>query len=299
MNEPNIVILAGGISSRMKKSAAAAKAIESSLVMDAAQKSKSMIGVGSDHRPFLDYVLFNIQESGYHEVVLLIGESDDSVREYYDSIRMQKSFPDLELTFVVQPIPSGRSKPLGTADAVMRSLEAMPQWKGSQFTVCNSDNLYTMHGLRLLLESSHPNSTIAYDRDALGFGPERIAQFGLMKIDREDYLVDILEKPTAGELAHAGISGIPAVSMNLFRFSVNDILPFVREAPLHPIRLEKELPVAVRAMVRQNPRSMKTFRLAELVPDLTTVEDIPAVQDYLRKHFSQNDFPDSSSHGTN
>jgi glucose-1-phosphate thymidylyltransferase len=290
MNEPNIVILAGGISSRMKKSAAVARAIETSLVDDAAHKSKSMIGVGSGHRPFLDYLLLNVQASGYRDVVLLIGEADESVRQYYDPVRMKRGFPELTITFVVQPIPDGRTKPLGTADAVTRSLEATPRWKRAQFTVCNSDNLYTQHALKLLLESKESNATIAYDRDALGFAQERIAQFGIMKTDEEDFLVDILEKPTPRELEEAGITGIPAVSMNIFRFTYDDILPFVRETPLHPVRQEKELPVSVKRMIQRHARSMKTFRLAEVVPDLTTVDDIPIVQQYLLSHFSEASF---------
>ena len=290
MSEPNILILAGGISSRMKRSASAAHAIEAALVDDAVHKSKSMIGLGAAHRPFLDYLLMNIEASRYHDVVLLIGEADHSVKDYYESSNTKNVFPGLSISFVVQPIPEGRSKPLGTADAVTRALDATPRWKGTRFTVCNSDNLYSQRALTLLRESPHRNAAIAYDRAALGFAPERIAQFGIMKTDDEDYLVDILEKPTADELREAGIRDTPAVSMNVFRFTYEDILPFVRDTPLHPVRKERELPVAVRALVRDNPRSVKTFRLAEAVPDLTTVEDIPAVQEYLRNHF-----PDESS----
>ena len=287
MSEPNIIILAGGISSRMKRSASAAHAIEAALIDDAAHKSKSMIGVGTGHRPFLDYLLMNIEASGYRDVVLLIGEADHSVRDYYESANTRAAFPGLSISFVVQPVPEGRTKPLGTADAVTRTLDATQRWKGTRFTVCNSDNLYSQEALTLLRKSPHRNAAIAYDRAALGFAPERIAQFGIMKTDDEDYLVDILEKPTADELQEAGIRGTPAVSMNVFRFTYDDILPFVRETPLHPVRKEQELPVAVRALVRNNPRSVKTFRLAEPVPDLTTVDDIPAVQEYLRNHFPE------------
>ena len=111
MNEPNIVVLAGGISSRMKKSAQTAKEIEQSLVEDAVHKSKSMIGVGAGHRPFLDYVLLNVQKSGYRNVVLLIGERDESIKEYYRGKEQAAAFSKLSLTYVVQPIPSGRIKP--------------------------------------------------------------------------------------------------------------------------------------------------------------------------------------------
>lgn len=288
MNEPNIVILAGGISSRMKKSAQTAKEIEQSLVEDAAQKSKSMIGVGEGHRPFLDYLLYNVQESGYRTVVLLIGERDESIKEYYGGREQASAFSTLSLTYVVQPIPAARTKPLGTADAVLRVLEARPEWKEQQFTVCNSDNLYTQDALKLLLNSNEHNSMIDYDFEALRFPRERIYQFAILKTDSDGFLEDILEKPSDEELKQ--IKGRAGVSMNIFRFSYEDILPFLKSVPLHPVRNEKELPEAVKLMAARNPRSIKTYRRAEYVPDLTTVGDIPEGQKYLRQHFSGKQF---------
>ena len=288
MNEPNIIVLAGGISSRMKKSAQSAKEIEQSLVEDAAAKSKSMIGVGAGHRPFLDYLLYNIQESGYRDVVLLIGEQDESIRGYYDEKEQRKAFSNLSLTYIVQPIPPGRTKPLGTADAVLRVLEARLDWKGKQFTVCNSDNLYTQEALSLLMKSPERNSMIDYDFDGLQFPTERIFQFAILRTDNDGFLESILEKPSKEALEE--LKGRVGVSMNIFRFIYEDILPFLQAVPLHPVRKEKELPEAVRLMAASNPRSMKTYRRAEYVPDLTTVSDIPAVQQYVQKHFSTKKF---------
>ncbi len=284
MHEPNIVILAGGISSRMKNSAISARWIEDSVAKDAAQKSKSMIGVGAEHRPFLDYLLYNVQAAGYKDIVLLIGQNDSSVREYYKVSRRPRIFSELNITFVIQPIPEGRSKPLGTADALQRSLEARPDWKSKQFTVCNSDNLYSIEAFKLLLESPERNALIDYDFKGLQFRRERIFQFAILKSDREGYLTDILEKPSENQLKEMGEHW--GVSMNIFRFSYEDILPYLTAAPLHPERSEKELPEAVRLMVRDDLRAVKTYRKSEYVPDLTTVDDIPQVRQYLQEHFS-------------
>jgi hypothetical protein len=76
------------------------------------------------------------------------------------------------------------------------------------------------------------------------------------------------------------------VSMNIFRFTYDDILPHLNAVPLHPIRSEKELPEAVRMMIRVRRKSVKTYRMAEYVPDLTTVDDIPQVRDYIGEKFS-------------
>ena len=81
MND-KLVILAGGISSRMRKSASQIP-IESRLEQDAARKPKAMIGVGERQRPLMDFLLFNAREAGYRDIVIVIGEGDSSVRRHY------------------------------------------------------------------------------------------------------------------------------------------------------------------------------------------------------------------------
>ena len=284
--DPNIVVLAAGVSSRMKNSARDAGSVDPLLLREAASKAKSMLGVGRGGRPFMDYVLRSISRAGYRDVVLVVGEHDNSIRGYYEEQGGIDRFPDLRLTFVVQPKPPGRTKPLGTADALYCSLVAVPRWRGYKFTVCNSDNLYAGTALRLLLEDTHPNAMIDYDRSALRFPPERIEHFSVIKKDQAGFLIDITEKPTPDDIAAArDAGGRIGVSMNLFRFSYDVILPCLEKEPLHPVRLEKELPGAVRRMVRANPRTMFTIPLSEHVIDLTSASDIPAVQAYLDGEF--------------
>lgn len=150
MNEPNIVILAGGSSSRMKRPYGNVSDIDPMLLQEVKEKSKSMLGVGIDARPFLDYVLTTVERSGYREVVIVVGEQDISVQDYYQINNGARQFPNLNISYVVQQIPVGRVKPLGTADALVRALLAKPTWKHQSFTVCNSDNLYSENALTLL-----------------------------------------------------------------------------------------------------------------------------------------------------
>jgi hypothetical protein len=60
-----LVILAGGISSRMKRKPVKTETLDPKLEADADLKSKSMIGVGEGYRPFLDYLLYNAKQAGY------------------------------------------------------------------------------------------------------------------------------------------------------------------------------------------------------------------------------------------
>jgi NDP-sugar pyrophosphorylase family protein len=288
VNDDRFLVLAGGISSRMRRASPSAGAIDPGLLRDADLKSKAMIGVGEGNRPFLDYLLFNARAAGYRDVVIVVGERDEAIREYYGRADRDNDVHGLRVSYAVQPIPAGRTKPAGTADAVLRALNVRPDWHGGSFTVCNSDNLYSIRALELMRTIDSPCAMIDYDRAALEFEQSRIEQFALIRKDAEGYLIDIVEKPDAAEVARmADDRGRVGVSMNIFRLSAELILPFLEVIPMHPVRNEKELPVAVRMMIAVHPRSVRVVPLSEHVLDLTNRDDIPRVQEVLRRTYPQ------------
>ncbi|MEO8167407.1 MAG: sugar phosphate nucleotidyltransferase [bacterium] len=280
----NLVILAGGASSRMKKSVDADSTTPDDLAKEVRTKPKAMLTVGS--RPFLDFLLLNIEKAGYENVVIVVGEKDNSIYENYQRNNGARGFRQLRFSFVPQIIPAGLERPLGTADALLQALNATPSWTGKHFTACNSDNLYSETVLRLLLEDNHANAMIDYDRSTLLFPEERIAQFAIIRKDKDGFLEDIIEKPSPDELKHACDShGRLGVSMNIWRLSYDMILSHLKAAPLHHERHEKELPVAVQMLVRQSPKSVFTIPRSEHVIDLTSRADISIVRKYLKEHF--------------
>jgi NDP-sugar pyrophosphorylase family protein len=282
----NLVVLAAGISSRMKRSLAGAKHLDEAVAAEALHKPKSMIGVGKESRPFLDYLLYNAREAGYRDIVLVVGEDDAAMRIMYGSADQRNSFHGLSISYARQRIPHGRTKPLGTADALLCALEARPDWAGGKFTVCNSDNLYSHRALRLLLDTPHGGALIDYDREALGFESDRIRQFAVIAKNADGYLTRIIEKPSREELLGAADeNGRIGVSMNIFRFSYDAVVPVLKAVPLHPVRHEKELPPAVMMLVARDPRAVFAHPLAEVVPDLTSVLDVERIREYLGKTF--------------
>jgi len=284
----NLVILAGGVSSRMKKQAENLNSVDAKLLKDADNKSKAMIGVGSGYRPFMDYLLFNAKKAGYKNIVIVIGQKDNSIKDYYTNDKGKETFKDINFTFAVQPIPEGREKPLGTADALWHGLMAVKGWAGQKFTVVNSDNLYSRTALRVMLESEHPNSMIDYNRDGMEFDKARIEGFAVTKKDENNFLLNIMEKPDQQTIESAkGIDGFIGVSMNIFNLSYDMIFPFLEACPLNPIRKEKELPTAIKMMIDAYPGSLFAYPLSEHVPDLTSKNDIEKIKEYLEKEFKE------------
>jgi len=286
-----IVILAGGVSSRMRKSDQSSENVDQMLIEDANKKSKSMIRLGDNDRPFLDYLLFNVYKAGYKEIVILTNDKDNSIREYYSTKLENFSNLGIQFTFAIQPIPEGRVKPFGTADALYYALKSKPEWNGKKFTMCNSDNLYSVSALMLMLDSNYSNSMIDYNRNGLKYESDRTDKFSITQKDNEGFITNIIEKPSKDEIAIIlNKDGYIGVSMNIFQFSYNMIFPFLETVPLHPVRLEKELPTAVKLLIDNYPKSLFAFPLEEHVPDLTDKADIVKVKQYLEKEFKDISF---------
>jgi ADP-glucose pyrophosphorylase len=261
--------------------------LDPTLLKQADERTKGMIGVGEGGRPFLDYGLYNLFKAGVRDVVIVVGERDTSLRDYYGTKDRENEFHGLRISYALQRIPEGREKPIGSSDALLQALLSRPDWSNGDFIVCNSDNLYSVRAYSLLLECDAPNSLIDYDRSGLEFEAARIAHFGITRKDRDGYLLEIVEKPPFDELERLrGSDGSLRVSMNVFRLNYGMIFGPLKDCPLDPVRKEKELVAAVTLMVNRHPKSLKVIPLKEHVPDLTYKEDIATTGDFLRRHFA-------------
>lgn len=281
----NLIILAGGMSSRMKKPSTS-KAISSKEENEANQRSKSLISVGNGGRPLLDYLLYNAKKAGYTNIYIVINEKGGLFKEFYGKNSKNNQFNGLSVSYAIQYIPENRVKPFGTADAVYQTLEQYPELQKQSFTVCNSDNLYSINALLKLRETTKKNAFISYHRDALEFPLAKIYSFAIVNIDEKNHLKSIIEKPTADEAEHyKDADNKIRVSMNIFKLDGTMMYPFLKDCPIHPARIEKELPTAILNMLQEHPKSMLGIPLAEHVPDLTAKDDIIIIKQYLQKHY--------------
>ena len=277
MNE-TLVILAAGLSSRMKKSISS-KGISSEAIEQANQISKGLIALGKSKRPLLDYLINNARISGYKSIYLIIGEDSKLFKTTYSN---NPNFSDLSISFATQYIPDDRVKPLGTADALVQAMDQYPQLKKISFSVCNSDNLYSVNALSKLRENPEINSFIAYDSKHLKFPEDRLSSFAVTILDNENKLLDIIEKPKKEEIdSFQDKRGVIRVSMNIFSFKGDQLYKYVKLCPIHKDRNEKELPIAVLNMIKDFPGSMQGIPMAEHVPDLTSKDDIVEIEKYL------------------
>jgi glucose-1-phosphate thymidylyltransferase len=256
------VVLAAGLGTRMRAAASAADLAPAQARM-ADAGLKAMVPF---ERPFLDYLLHNLADSGISRACIVIGPSHDAVREYYARVTTRR----IAIEFAIQQAPRG------TADAVV----AAEAFIGTDnVLVVNGDNLYPVSSCRALAGHAGP-ALAAFSRTGLLadglISPERILKFAVVSA-RDGWLVRIIEKPDAATLSVMGDS--VWVSMN--SWVVPPELPgLVRGMPLSP-RGELELPLAMQALVDSGVR-VRVFTSDEPVLDLSSRSDIVALASRLR-----------------
>lgn len=280
----NLIILAGGASSRMKKSLAP-DTLSKETTATANTVSKALIGIGKENRPLLDYLLITAEKAGFKNIYLVVGEHAEEFKNYCNTLKTN-TLRNLKLQYAIQYIPKDRTKPIGTADALLQALDQYPKLQKESFTVCNSDNLYSVSVFKALRGNKNTNAFISYDRDGLLFSMKRISSFALVLLDAKHFVLDIIEKPSDNEIEnYRGSDGKFRVSMNIFKLSGNEIYPYLTNCPLHPVRNEKELPLAILNMCKEKPEALKGIPFKEHVPDLTSKEDIRTVNTYIKENF--------------
>ena len=273
--DKKLIIMAGGASSRMKRS------LETSELTPETKKiarsaHKSLIPLGSKQKPLLFHLIQNAVNAGFREVYLITSPENEAFRECVGSASKNNLFAGALVHYAIQYLLQGRNKPLGTADAVQQAMEQHPELKNEFFSICNADNLYSVHAFALLLAPRDtPHALISYNRSSLNYSSARMSSFAIIDISEEGLLENIIEKPDPETLKnYEDTSDYIGVSMNIFSFKGALLFPYLKNCPIHLERNEKELPEAVRMMIKESKNRTRCFKVSEHLPDLTSVEDL-------------------------
>jgi len=279
MINDSLIILAAGLSSRMKKSVSN-KNLSKDSIEQANSREKGLIGIDKNGRPLIHYLLINAKIAGFKVIYLVIGQNSDSFKSYFD----ENKYDGLDIEFAVQYLEKNKLKPSGTADALFQAITQFPILKSSNFCVCNSDNLYSAKALRSIRSTSFSNAFISYDKSFLNFSSAKVSSFSILKLNKNGYLVNILEKPTTKDFdLFKDNGGKIRVSMNLFKFNGSVFYDYLKNCPFDVLRNEKELPTAVLNLAKDQPSSVYGIPFEEHVPDLTSKDDIIVLNKLLNQ----------------
>lgn len=226
---------------------------------------KALIPIG---RPFLDYVIHTLADTGYRRVCLVVGPQHEQTRRYYS----EEAVPSrVEIEFAVQ------EEPRGTADAVA---SAEPFAGDDPFLVINSDNYYPADALRDLRRLDGCGLAL-FDREIMtsesNVSEQRLRRFAVARLGDDEQLAEILEKPD--EATWATLPRPIWISMNCWRFGP-EIFEACKNIQPSP-RGELEVTDAVQYTVDVLGIPFRAVKSAGAVLDLTSRADIAPVAEKL------------------
>jgi glucose-1-phosphate thymidylyltransferase len=257
------VVLAAGRGTRMQRPDARAR-LDPRQAAAADLGAKGMVPIHG--RPFLDYVISALADSGIEDVCLVTPTGDGPIREHYRALAPER----VRLVFAMQ------AEPRGSADALLPAEEFVDS---EDFLALNSDNLYPVSALRALRELDGPGLPV-FERERLlatsNFTRERVGAFATLRVSADGILEGILEK---ADDATGSPGGRVLLSMNLWRFSPR-IFEACRRVPLSS-RGERELPQAVQWAIDNLGERLRAVPCAEGVLDLTARSDVAALEAML------------------
>jgi bifunctional UDP-N-acetylglucosamine pyrophosphorylase/glucosamine-1-phosphate N-acetyltransferase len=226
-------------------------------------KSKHLIEVRN--RPFLAYVLDNLINAGYHDIVLVVGFKEQLMEDFKeDFIKNCSPFADkrgLKIEIVDQhKILGPKEKEYGTACPI----KCVKNIVGNEnFIYLYGDNLFSVQDLKLM----NIDDKFCYVAGLEHKNPEK---YGVLIRDGEDFLEEIIEKPKkfVGSLINAG----------LYKFTpeVFSKLPLVKKSP----RGEYEITDTISLLAKD--RKVKIKEIKDYWLDFGNPEDIKKVSDFLK-----------------
>ena len=220
----------------------------------AKNKPKHLIDVLE--KPFLYYVLKNLQNAGFTEMILVIGNHAEKMREFANGAGQE--FP---LTLVDQFEIMGTAQ-YGTAIPVLAAQQAV----GSEPFVCiYGDNIYSLRDLRAMRELDDEFNYVSLLHVP---NPERYG----VPIMNGDMVVDFVEKPKEF------ISNWVSIGCYKFMPEIFGEAAKVGKSP----RGEYELTDAVAALAKQG--KMKARKMLDYWLDFGNPDDIKKVADFLQSH---------------
>ena len=270
--ENPVIILAAGASSRMKR----VEGVSSATVLEVVSRPKAMLRVGPNNTPFLDLLIRYLKDEGSNTVVIVIGETDGVTKDYFSN----NPIDGVSIRYVVQTIPKGRVKPLGTSQAVALVLEENLDLKSHSVSVCNGDNMPPKGAMSAIFKEEC--AMLAFNASNLGLPNDRVSAFAVVSVTDDGMLSEIVEKPAPNIVSdYIDDNGVLRISMNIFKLPYLEFYRAVMNCPMSK-RGEKELPIAVGIWNSQEDSKMTAIPFSGEFLDLTYPSDFEFVLNKLR-----------------
>lgn len=289
MNKPVLVIMAAGMGSRYGG-------------------LKQIDPVGRHGEAILDYSLYDAYQAGFETVVIIIKKA--IAKDFLDTVGARLAASPLEIRYAYQEVdylpgqyqvPEGRTKPWGTAHAVLCAKE---QIGGAPFAVINADDYYGKSGFQTIfhtLSQLHDDKRYRYTMVSYHLcntvTENGYVSRGICTTDQDGNLATIVER-TRIQLFPQGIrfsedegktwqiiDGDTLVSMNLWGFTPSFLTELENRFPIfldktlaeNPVKGEWYLPFAVEELLLEGKAVVAVKESTDKWYGVTYQQDKPQV----------------------
>lgn len=282
---------------------------------------KQIDPVDDEGHIIMDFSMYDAKRAGFEKVIFIIkreNEADfrsavgDRISAYMD---VEYAFQDIDNLPVGYQVPEGRTKPWGTAHAV---LSCIGQVEGP-FAVINADDYYGRQAFQLIYDylSTHEDdekgryTMVGYQLGNTVTDNGHVAR-GICEIDSAGDLTEVNER-THIEKRDGGIafteddgatwtpvSAEVIVSMNMWGFT-RSILEEIREGfpafleeglKSNPMKCEYFLPSVVSKMLEENRAAVAVLHSSDKWYGVTYKEDKPVVVAAMKKMKADGLYPE-------
>ncbi len=222
------------------------------------QKSKHLIDV--NQRPFLAYLLDNVLEAGYRDIILVVGFRQDLIEEFLGSYEWKND--EFTISMVNQfDILGPKEKEYGTACPIKCVKDLIGE--ESFISLCG-DNFYSVNDLKAMNVEDEFTYVAGLQHDH----PER---YGVLS-EKDGFLQGIIEKPTepVGNL----------INTSLYKFTP-EIFEKVFSLEKSP-RGEYEITDAVSALAKE--KKVKVKQMQDFWMDFGKPEDVEKFSQFLKSN---------------
>ncbi len=299
MKEPILVVLAAGIGSRFGG-------------------LKQMTPFGTHGESLIDYSLYDAIRAGFKRVVFIVnGKIKEDFRRIVGAhvenrMEVHYALQELDMLPAGYTVPEGRTKPWGTAHAVLSAREFVD----APFCALNGDDFYGRGALEqmysFLKESHAPGSymmvgyPLANTMSEHGFvsrGRCLVDEKGNLKdVEELTHIISTVDGPLYtkdGETYHK-LSPETVVSMNIWGFTPDFIQHLEQQFTVflnramqeNPLKAEYFLPSVVNQVLKAGEATVAVRAIRDQWFGVTNPDDRPRVEAALRELTQSGQYPD-------
>lgn len=266
----------------------------------------------------IDFSVFDAIRNGFDKVVFVIKEENleefrSTIGKRFESaVTVQYAFQDISDIPQGFHVPAGRTKPWGTAQALLAARHVVKE----PFAVINADDFYGNSAYALL--ASHLSQTQNAGETAeycmVGYVLENTltengtVSRGICRVGDDGYLMDVTERTNIyrkGSTAvyeengtETALSLRSVASMNCWGFTpdifdgvAEGFRNFLSDLGDNPLKCEYYLPFAVRELMAQNRCKVKVYSSDSTWYGVTYHEDKEKVKSSLRQLIREGKYP--------